>query len=516
MFLRILLKDFFLVFLSAALLILSFPDFNLGFLAWIGLTPLLLSIYGKSLKYSFILSFICGIFFFAGIFYWILGVPGYKPLIHHTLLGIYLGPFFGCWGLAFSYISTRRGIPTALLSAPFIWVSLEYIRSNVGFLSLPWAFLSHSQSPYPVVIQIASITGAYGISFMIVLVNAAIAAVILNGKDRSLRLPVPLLIATASLLFITLVYGYLTIITPIEGNKVKISLVQGNIEQKKKWDPQFAREIRKIYAELTEQVAKEQPALIIWPETATPDSITQNPFYYKEVSELVKNTGIPLLLGSAQHQKFRKSEEKKTQKYYNSAFLISPDTQGMRNQVYNKIRLFPFSEYLPYREIVPWSIIGIDTSGSDNYTPGKDYTVFQHPEFRFGVTICWENVFPELVRQFIRKGAQCIINLTNEAHFGKTAAPHQLVAISVFRAVENRVYVVRCANTGVSCLIDPYGRILERIKDVKGEDTFVRGTITGSIIPLDSITFYTRFGDWFSWLAIATSFIFLIVSFLQK
>jgi apolipoprotein N-acyltransferase len=338
----------------------------------------------------------------------------------------------------------------------------------------------------------------------------------LKGCGERLKGNKYLFITAASLLLFTLAYGYLTITTPITGNQIKISLIQGNIEQVKKWDSNFAREIRGIYAELTRQVSKEQPALIIWPETATPESITQNPFYYKEVKELSKNTGIYLLLGSAQHQKFRERGEKKKIKYYNSAFLIAPEVQTQKNQLYNKIRLFPFSEYLPYRETIPWSMIGLDASGSDNYTPGKDFTIFEHPDFRFGATICWENIFPDLVREFVKRGAQLIVNITNEAHFGKTAAPHQLASMSVFRAVENKVYVVRCANTGVSCVIDPNGRIVDRIKDEKGEDIFVRGVLTGWVVPLDSKTIFTRYGDWFVWIATVGSVVFLAIAIAKR
>ena len=176
------IRDFFLVTLSSILLVLSFPEFNLGFLAWIGLVPFLITLIGKGLKYSFLLSFTGGIIYFAGVFNWILQVPGYTPLIHHPLLGLYLGPFFGLFGLSISFISRRWGVIPALSSAPFVWVPLEYIRSNLDFLALPWGLLAHSQYQYPVVIQIASIIGTYGISFLIVLVNAALAALVLEIK----------------------------------------------------------------------------------------------------------------------------------------------------------------------------------------------------------------------------------------------------------------------------------------------------------------------------------------------
>jgi apolipoprotein N-acyltransferase len=319
----------------------------------------------------------------------------------------------------------------------------------------------------------------------------------------------PLLVTAATLLLFTLVYGYFTINTPITGNKIKISLVQGNIEQSKKWDPRFAREIMQIYTNLTLEVSKDQPALIIWPETATPGSITQIPMLYNQVKNIAKNTGAYLLLGSAQHQKFASKEAKKP-KYFNSAYLINPDPTVAKNQRYDKIRLFPFGEYLPYGEIIPWSLFKV--SSLDSYTPGRDFTVLEHPDFRFGVTICWESVFPYLVRQFVKRGAQCMINITNEARFGETAAPHQAASITVFRAVENRIFVVRCANTGVSCIIDPYGRVVDRIKDEKGQDIFVRGTLTGWIIPLDSNTLYTRYGDWFVWMTLIGSIIFLAIA----
>ena len=323
----------------------------------------------------------------------------------------------------------------------------------------------------------------------------------------------PLITTTASLLLFTLLYGYFTITTPITGNKVKVSLVQGNIEQSKKWDPRFAREIMQIYSELTDKVSKDKPGLIIWPETATPGSVTQIPTLYTQVKNIAHNAGTYLLLGSAQHQKFAPKGAKRP-KYFNSAYLISPDPTIVKNQRYDKIRLFPFGEYLPYGEIIPWSLFKV--SSLDSYTPGKELTIFEHPDFGFGVTICWESVFPDLVRQFVKRGAQCMINITNEARFGKTSAPHQLVSISVFRAVENRIYVVRCANTGVSCIIDPCGRIVDRVKDEKGEDIFVRGVMTGWIVPLDSKTIYTQYGDVLVWVAMVGSVILIFVSFFKK
>ena len=553
----LLARDFSLTLLSSFLLVLSFPDFNLGLMAWAGLLPLLLALNRKSLTHSFLLSLLCGMLFFMGIFHWILVVARYT-LLHHALLALYLGSYFGFFGLAFSYVSSRSGTTPALLSAPFLWVSLEYVRSNLSFLALPWGLLGHSQHQYPIIIQIASLGGTYSISFLIVMVNAALMAVVYSFYEvLQLRqkyhvkippgLPLPkggvttlqkngptippflkgdvgrfqiskkermsLVIVAASLLFSALLYGYFTITNTITGNKFKISLVQGNIPQERKWDPRYAHEIMQIYTKLTERASKDQPDMIVWPETATPGSITIRPRLHMELIETVRRIGAYLLVGSAPGQKFEAQSPMKL-RYTNSAFLIPPGPGTVRSQRYDKIRLFPFGEYLPYKETLPWSWINVRESSY--YAAGKDFTVFDLSDARFSVVICWEDIFPDLVRQFVKRGAQFLVNLTNEAHFGKTAAPHQLVSISVFRAVENRVFVVRCANTGVSCIIDPYGRIVDRVKDEKGQDIFVRGTVTGWIIPMESNTIYTRYGDVLVWVAVLGTVGFLGVSILKR
>ena len=160
--------------------------------------------------------------------------------------------------------------------------------------------------------------------------------------------------------------------------------------------------------------------------------------------------------------------------------------------------------------MVPWQWIHV--SSLSEYVPGMQYTIFRVASHRFGVTICWENIFPNFMKQFVKKGAQFVINITNEARFGKTAAPYQLAAISVFRAVENGIFIIRCANTGVSCIIDPHGRIVKRLQDENGQDLFVRGILNGTIIPTESKTFYTRNGDLVPILAIAVSLVFIFIA----
>ena len=510
------LIDFALALLSSLLLVVSFPKFDLGFLAWIGILPLLIAINGKNIKHSLMLSFICGMLFFLGIFQWILEIPKYT-LLHHTILAVYLGTYFGLFGLFFGFISRNWGTTPTLFGAPFIWVSLEYIRSNLSFLALPWGLLGHSQYKYPLVIQIASFAGTYSISFLIVMVNCALAAIILPSLYRSEKYVLlskkgrkSFVIVTVSLVVFTLIYGKLITSRKIIGKEIKVSVVQGNIEQAKKWDPVYAQEIMQIYTELTQEASKGRPVLIIWPETATPWLITRHPLLNTGVKKIATDSQAYLLLGSAQNQKFKKKEAERPN-LFNSAFLIHPDPGVLRHQRYDKIRLFPFGEYLPYKETIPWSLINVRET-IDN-TPEKKFTIFDIPESRFGVTICWENIFPDLFRQFVKRGAQFMVNITNEAWFGKTAAPYQLVSISVFRAVENRVFIVRSANTGISCIIDPHGRIVDRVKNGDGQEIFVRGWMSGWVIPLDSKTFYTHHGDLLVWVSLFGSLVFLSVAF---
>jgi len=159
---------------------------------------------------------------------------------------------------------------------------------------------------------------------------------------------------------------------------------------------------------------------------------------------------------------------------------------------------------------VPWKLIQVPELGS--YVPGEKYTVFEHPKFKFSATICWENIFPDLVRRFAKNGAEVIVNITNEAWMGWTAAPRQFLAMSVFRAVENQVYVVRCANTGISCIIDPRGRIVKRLTDENGQELMVRGILYGQVIPQKQKTFYTRAGDWLAILCLAVSCVWIVAA----
>lgn len=502
---------------------LAFPPYDLHWLGWIVLVPLLLAIITATLKHSFLMCFAFTFFSFTMIFFWVFEVHAYK-LLHHVVLGLYLGTSYGLFGLLFCFIARRCGFTVGALTAPFTWIALEYARSNLGFMAFPYAWLAYSQHNNPLIIQIASVTGPYGVSFLLVMINLAIVSILLLLLNRSekyqsfshrpisKRGALSVIGAAALMTSLSLLYGYVVISKPFVGKGIKVAVVQGNVEQANKWNPKYAEPIMQTYTHLTQKASLSQPALIVWPESATPRAITMDKKLYARVRLIAKEAGTYLLVGSSGHQKFKAGDRQRI-KFSNSAFLISPENE-FRSQQYDKIHLLPFGEYLPYKETVPWSLF--DVPVVDTILPGKEFTVFQLPNFRFSAPICWENIFPQLPRKFVQNGAQFLVNITNEAWFGRSVGPQHYVISSIFRAVENRVYVARSANTGISCFIDPYGRIVDKIKDDAGQDIFVPGVLTETIIPLTSKTIYTRYGDWLIWLSFACTAIFVIYAFFRK
>jgi len=501
--------------LSAFLLILSFPRFDLGFLAWIAVIPLFVALKDMGLKSAFGLSFLAGISFLMGVFYWINVINGFG-WTDFVLLGVYLGSYFGLFGLALSFISQRTKL-SPVFTAPFIWVSMEYLRSHAGFLGLPWALMGHSQYLNIPMIQISSITGAYGVSFLIVMVNALLSEIILycgSKKQGTLVQSWPKLVSAAVvtifLFTISLTYGFVRVSNQHAGDKVTITAIQGNIPQDVKWNPEFKKLHLAKHVKLTKQAAKlSRASLIVWPEAAAEGFFKRDLRLLKTFITLAKETNTHLLIGSSARPKFG-SREFRRKNSFNSAFLVSP--MGRIAGQYNKIHLLPFAEYFPYGDSFPWPSRLV--SRTSNFIPGNEYTVFNVNGAKFGVTICWENIFPDLFRKFVMNGAHFMVNIANEAWFGETAAPYQFLSMSVFRAVENGISIVRSANTGISGFIDPYGRIMGTVK-VGDKDIFVQGYLTKAIPLLQRKTFYTIYGDIFAKTSLVTALLMIGLSFLK-
>lgn len=513
--------------LSAALLTLAFPRHDLGWLGWVAIVPFLISLLHQGALSAFLMGIVFGVASFSGIFLWIFDIPGYK-FLHHALLGCYFGPLMGLLGWAINVIARRLSPCAALVAMPFIWVSIEYLRSNLAFLALPWALLGHTQYQNPLIIQIAAFTGAYGISFLVALANAALAAAVLAFAPSGFRPGSPavapvtrrtaaaLMVTAAAGLSLTLIYGW-AIVSQTPGDPaIRISVLQGNISQEMKTNPKkHAAYIMQKYTDLSRQAAADRPDLIAWPEAATPGFVMKNQPMLQKLSAFIAELETPFLIGSSEYPKFIKDRPLRPDDVGNASLYFSADGKFLGQ--YLKIHLVPFGEELPYKDIIQWPGYIIPKDKKTFEIPGTDFTIFELGETKFGTVICWEVVFPQLIRQFTKKGAAFMVNLTNEGWFGDTSAPHQMVAIVVFRAVENRVPFVRAANTGISCFIDAYGNITGRVKDRNGDDTFVEGYLTGEIQPSNARTFYTRYGDIFVYIVLAlTGLILASIVFTRK
>jgi len=473
--------------LSSVLLILCFPKVDFGFLAWIALVPWFLSLRRQKPKNAFLLSYLAGLVFFSGTLYWV----NYVTSLGFSILVFSLAFYFGIFGLVFS-IKYKHSNIAFLISISSFWVVLEYIRSHL-FTGFSWALLGYSQYLNLPVIQFSDITGAYGVSFLLVLVNVGIFQVIDNYHKKVLIKKV--LFICLSTLILTLTYGYCKLHQPLNGQKVKIATVQGNIPQKMKWDPQARDYILEQYTFLTEMVSFDDPDLIIWPETSVPGFLEEDLDLLDEIISLSQDIYPTYLLVGNPFVEGRSS-------LYNNATLLLDDNLIRR---YSKVHLVPFGEFMP----LPWIFSYFPSSNLiGNFTHGDEYTVFslsrEHQELKFSVLICFEDIFGHLARRFTRGGARFLVNMTNDAWFENSSEPHQHLQASVFRAVENRVNLVRSANTGVSCFIDPKGNIISRVSDDSGCEVMVEGIGSEELEIAPFFSFYTVFGDIFAWLCIVS------------
>ena len=501
-------RDILLSLLSGILLVLSFPDFDLEFLAWFALVPLFYSIEGKGLWHSFRLGFLTGLIAFLGILYWIVVAVhtyGNIPLILSAsillLLVAYLSLFIGAFTFLARFIQIRSGLQSMLFT-PFLWVTLEYLRAFL-LTGFPWAILGYSQYLNLPLIQMADMTGVYGPSFVILLVNATLYRGIRHGSTRTLFYREAII--TVAVLLGILTYGYLKMGVigrqAIQNPPLKIGLVQGNIDQSIKWDESFQKETLRIYERLSYRVAEQKPDLIIWPETATPFFFQEANEYQPFILDIPKKTNAFLLFGTPSY-KIQKGKVS----HYNSAYLASPS--GELAGKYDKIHLVPFGEYVPMQDLL--FFIGSLGEGIGDFKSGKEIFNFALPQGKFGVLICFEIIFPDLCRRFVKKGATFLVTITNDAWFGRTSAPYQHFSMAAFRAVENRVFVARAANTGITGIIDPRGRILK-----KGP-IFAEEAMSGTIRLSSQKTFYTLCGDIFAWICSAFSILLLAKAFLLR
>ncbi|MCM8782363.1 MAG: apolipoprotein N-acyltransferase, partial [Candidatus Omnitrophica bacterium] len=399
--------------LSGILLTLSYPVFNFEFFAFFSFVPLFLAVKNATLKKAFFLSYISGLVFFIVTIYW---------LIHVTLLGLillvlYLSLYFGVFGI-FLKLLTPDSKFQAIITIPAVWVLLEWLRS-ILLSGFGWALLGYSQYLNLPVIQIADITGVWGVSFLVMMVNVGIWRLIAEKRKKEI-------LVSMICLLIVLGYGYFKLSRRIDGKVLKISVIQGNVPQHEKWDERFKEEILARYETLTKKAAMETPDLILWPETALPGIVDEEPQLLELVLKIAKDVKIPMLVGAVTREGAN---------YYNSAILISE--KGKIIGRYDKLHLVPFGEYVPFEKYYPYlrTLIGVPIG---DFVAGKEYAVLKTEDLNeFSVLICFEDIIPVLSRRFVERGAKFLVNITNDGWFMRSSAPYQHAQASVFRAVEN-------------------------------------------------------------------------------
>jgi len=493
--------DIALALVSGVLLVFAFPPFDFYPLAWVALLPLLISLWGKKLRASFFLGTLSGFVYFTGTIYWIFNsmyfygrVPAVLSLLLLIALCLYLGVYVGVFSALFNSLSRYSRFP-ALFLVPVIWVTLEFLRTY-ALTGFPWSVLGYSQYKFLTLIQIADITGVYGVSFLVASLNGAIFDVVVNWPKKLSSMPLfgrwPMtvgLLLLALIIISSLLYSMWILETDEGGQKISASVIQGNVEQEKKWDIKSQREIIDIYKRLTIKASEYSPDLIVWPETSVPFIFGRDESLTSEVVEFQKTLAAYLLFGSVVVRDIKDNKYQLS----NSALLMSPDGEVL--SVYDKIHLVPYGEYVPLRKFFPF--IEKLVEGIGDFKKGKEYTVMDISPTRISSLICYEIIFPGMVRKFVEKGANLIVTITNDAWFGRSSAPYQHFSMAVFRAVENRVPVIRSANTGISGFIDAKGRI-KRESDIFVEAVLTEDLTIGSF----KKSFYSKYGDLFAFLCI--------------
>jgi apolipoprotein N-acyltransferase len=443
---------------------------------------------------AFLLGLVTGIVYFVGTIYWTatvvatfgeLATP--VAVFAMLLLAAYLALYPAFAALITSYLISRVG-GVAVFFAPAAWVATEFLRGYL-FGGFPWVPLGNSQVTVLPVAQLASVVGVYGLSWLVAFVNAAIAYAMLTTPRRrieAIAAVVVVLGAVAGWGTWRIADGSLT----REGTPIRVGLVQGNIAQEIKWRPQEARTIFTTYMAMTRDVVRRGAQFVIWPESSTPFTFEGHPTGEPAMRDLAREVGVPILFGS--DQDVRDGVER----HYNAAYQLAPD--GTTAAVYRKIHLVPFGEFVPLADWLSVFPPLVQTlAGFAPFSPGDSTVVLPVGMHRASTAICYEVVYPSLVRDAVLAGSELLTTITNDAWYGHSSAPYQHFAMASMRAIEHGRYMARAANTGISGVIDPYGRVVAR------SAIFEQVGVVEEVRFLTGHTVYTAIGDVVAYLAIA-------------
>ena len=508
---RLLCRDVGYSLATGLLLALAFPPFKTGFFGYVALVPFFILLENKGFREVVRWSYLTGLFIAIFTLFWIGHVTQAGLIGALLVIPLYL-VFYGI----FHALIVRLQRPRALFFLPFFWISMEYAQSLTE-LAFPWNCLGYTQSYYLPLIQFAEFTGVLGVSFWVLTLNLVIWYLLRHPLSRRVYMVWAAVIACWFL--VPLRFGLKAMRTPdFPARTISVALVQGNVDPFEKWEEGSTENNLILYEQMTHAAMAQKPDLIIWPETALPFYLRAEHQYLERLLDLADSIRTPILTGALD---YRYPDEEKYL-YYNSAFLIEPGERFL--QSYAKMRLVPFSERVPYRNYFPFKYIKhllYDMAlGIGDYARGDEWTVFSTPvkeaspeptpaaapfRIKFSVPICYESAFPDLVRRFHQAGAHFLVIITNDAWFGRTTAPYQHARFAVFRAIENRIAIARCANTGVSCLVDASGRTYRATK------IFQPAIVVDNLQIHGRETLYSRHGDWFPGLCVLVAAAALVV-----
>jgi apolipoprotein N-acyltransferase len=477
------------------LLFLSFPKFGHGAVAWVALVPLLVALHGSSGWRAARLGYVAGAVSALGILYWTalvviqyggLSLPVGIAVMVALCLAVALFPLLFGWATA--RLVTTFGT-AGLLGAPFVWVATELLRVHT-FFEFPWCLLGYSQHAFLPAIQVASVTAVYGVSFILVLCSSLVACAVLETRVPRRRAAVAGAVLVAG---VTFGGGLWAMRRPVvETGRIVVGLVQGGIRQEDKWVPENAADNIDRHLELTAEAGRRGARLVVWPESAVPFLYDRDSGLAAMLQRTARSEHIALFFGND-------DLDVATGRVYVGAKLLSPE--GVLASRYRKMHLVPFGEYVPLQPVFTLGgRVGAKlVQEVSDFTPGTEASTGIVDGHRVGGYICYEAIFPALVRLFPAAGAELLVNITNDAWYGTTSAPYQHLAMAAFRAVENRRYMVRAANTGITAVVDPWGRVLEETR------LFDRTVLVREVPFVTGTTFYTRHGDLFAYACFAVA-----------
>ncbi len=497
-----------LALLSGLLLTLSFPRYGHPAIGWIALVPLLVALFEHRIgeltfrgDRAFRLGFVAGLGYFGGTVYWtgttvrqFGGLSWPVAVIVASLLVAYLALFPGLFSLALEWIAWRLG-RRAIFLAPAVWVTTELGRTYF-WSGFPWLLLGYSQTTALPVAQVASLVGVFGLSALVTFVSAVLAYFVVARSAES----IVSVLMTGLLMAGCVLWGNHRLSTgdlDKRGTAVRVGLIQGNIPQDEKWDERQADNILRTYLSLTREAAQRGAKLVIWPESSTPFPYQEDAVNGERIRQVVRETGIELLLGSDQ------LEHSKPPKYYNAAFLIRSD--GSPAGVYRKMHLVPFGEFVPLKQLL--FFVGPLVEQVGGFEPGESMVMLPTAAGNISTAICYEIVYPGLVRRAVVDGSQLLTTITNDAWYGYSSAPYQHFLQASMRAIEQGRYLARSANTGISGVVDPYGRVIVQ------SNIFERTTLVADVRMIGQKTVYGTIGDSLAYVLAALTLAALVAAY---